>query len=79
MPSRQFKVWITTIKKCGRNKLELKYGRPERFTDSILSDIRKLNNTPGGDHSSFINSVEIIERFEAFRYGQGDEHSNNDK
>ena len=43
-------------------RLELKYGRPERLTDSILSDIRKLKNIPDGDHSCFINSVEIIER-----------------
>ena len=43
-------------------RLELKYGRPERLTDSILSDICKLKNIPDGDHSCFINTVEIIER-----------------
>lgn len=44
------------------NRLELKYGRPERLTGSILSDIRKLKIIPDGDHLCFINSVEVIER-----------------
>lgn len=43
-------------------RLEMKYGRPERFTDSILLDIRKLRIIPDGDHLCFINSVEVIER-----------------
>lgn len=43
-------------------RLEMKYGIPERFTDSILLDIRKLRIIPDGDHLCFINSVEVIER-----------------
>lgn len=39
-------------------RLELKYGRPERLTDSILFDIRKLKINPDGNHLYFINSVE---------------------
>ena len=44
------------------HRLQLKYGRPERLTDSILCDIQKLKVIADGDHVNFINSVEVIER-----------------
>ena len=43
-------------------RLILKYGRPERLTDTILCDLRKLKSIPDGDHACFIASVETIER-----------------
>jgi hypothetical protein len=42
-------------------RLDLKYGRPEKLTDNILSELKGLKNIQEGDHMKFISMVETVE------------------
>jgi hypothetical protein len=42
-------------------RLDLKYGRPEKLADNILSELKGLKNIPEGDHMKFISMVETVE------------------
>ena len=43
-------------------RLDLKYGRPEKVTDSILNEIKRLKVANDGDHKKFIDMVDTIEK-----------------
>ena len=43
-------------------RLDLKYGRPERLTDAVLSELKKLKRVPEDDTKKFINMVDVVER-----------------
>lgn len=43
-------------------RLDAKYGRPEKVTDSILNEIKKLKVVSDGDHKKFILMVDTIEK-----------------
>jgi hypothetical protein len=42
-------------------RLDLKYGRPEKLADNVLSELKGLKNIPEGDHMKFISMVETVE------------------
>ena len=42
-------------------RLNMKYGRPERLIDAVLSELRKLRSVPEGDNKKFINMVNVVE------------------
>ena len=43
-------------------RLDTKYGRPEKITDSILNDIKRLKRINEGETTKFITMVDIVER-----------------
>ncbi|XP_056001715.1 uncharacterized protein LOC130048707 [Ostrea edulis] len=42
-------------------RLDLKYGRPEKLTYTVLTDIKALETVPEGDSMKFIEMVETVE------------------
>lgn len=42
-------------------RLDLKYGRPDKLADTVLTDIKALKIVPRGNSKTFIEMVEIVE------------------
>lgn len=42
-------------------RLDLKYGRPEKLADTVLTDIKTLKIVPEGESKKFIEMVETVE------------------
>ena len=43
-------------------RLDLKFGRPEKLTDAVLAELKKLKRIPDNDYKKFVSTVDIIER-----------------
>ena len=43
-------------------RLDLKYGRPEKLTDAVLAELKKLKQIPDNDYKKFVSTVDIVER-----------------
>ena len=42
-------------------RLDLKYGRPEKLADNILSELKGLKKIQEGDYMKFISMIETVE------------------
>ena len=42
-------------------RLDGKYGKPSKFTDSVMNDIKKLRTVKEGDDKQFVELVDVIE------------------
>ena len=43
-------------------RLDLKYGRPEKLTDAVLAELKKLKQIPDNDYKKVLSTVDIVER-----------------
>ena len=43
-------------------RLDLKYGRPEKLTDAVLAELKRLKRIPDNDYRKFVSMVDVVER-----------------
>ena len=44
------------------HRLDLKYGRPEKLTDAVLAELKKLKRIPDNEYKKLVSTVDIVER-----------------